>query len=284
MAKSTLQTFSEYLQALIFALFMAVIIRSFVFEPFKIPSPSMVPTLMVGDHIFVKRYAYGLRVPFTKSWLVEFDGPQRGDVVVFTEPQYEKDDYIKRVVGLPGDKVAMKLGVVYINGKKSEYKEVKLGAQKSDDQCELEILDKANYPEEFKPFPYYYKHQSYKKYFETLPGSDKPHLIQQRRRPSHFDDFEIIVPPRHYFVLGDNRDNSADSRVKGPIPRENLKGKAVKIWLSLNAEDAVCPYDSLYGWTGPAIDFVLTPLGLKPFGGRDVAPSVRWSRFWHSIL
>lgn len=284
MAKTTLQTFSEYLQALIFALFMAVLIRSFVYEPFKIPSPSMVPTLMVGDHIFVKRYAYGLRIPMTKSWLIEWNEPKRGDVIVFTEPQYEKDDYIKRVVGLPGDKVAMRDGVVYINDEKASYEEFFIEGRSSENACNLKIKDSEKVADDFKPFPYYYKHQSYKKYFETLPGTETPHLIQQERIHRGFSDFEIIVPPRHYFVLGDNRDNSADSRVKGPIPRENLKGKAVKIWLSLNAEGGECPYDSLYGWFGPTLDFIFSPLGLQPFGGRSPAPSVRWDRFWHSIL
>src|SRR3989344_3536314 len=103
--KNSLQIISEYIQALVAAVILAVLIRGFVYEPFKIPSESMVPTLLVGDHIFVARYKYGLRVPFTKIWLKEFDGPKRGDVMVFSYPEDEDVDFIKRVVGLPGDKI-----------------------------------------------------------------------------------------------------------------------------------------------------------------------------------
>ncbi len=283
--KGPLDVFSEYLQALVFAFFMAVIIRSFGFEPFKIPSPSMVPTLLVGDHIFVKRYAYGLRVPLTKIWLAEFGDPKRGDVVVFTEPLKEQDDYIKRVVGLPGDKITMKANVLSINGIEAEYHDLKVGLRKIDNSCELQESPETPYqvPADFQPFPYYAGHDEYRKVLEKLPGSNEGYIIQQKLFTTRTTDFEYIVPERHYFVMGDNRDNSSDSRFIGPIPRENLKGKAIKIWLSLNSEGGSCPYDSLYGWFGPLVDTVFGVIGIEPFGGMNPAPSIRWDRFFRDI-
>lgn len=284
-AKSPLDVFSEYLQALVFAFFMAVIIRSFGFEPFKIPSPSMVPTLLVGDHIFVKRYAYGLRIPLTKIWLAEFADPKRGDVVVFTEPLKEQDDYIKRVVGLPGDKITMKENVLFINGVEADYQEIKVGARKIENSCELQLTaDQAQpVPEDFLPFPYYAGHAEYRKVVEKLPDSNQEHIIQEKIFSTRTTDFEYVVPEKHFFVMGDNRDNSSDSRYIGPIPRENLKGKAVKIWLSLNSEGGKCPYDSVYGWFGPLVDTVFGVIGVEPFGGMNPAPSIRWARFFRDI-
>lgn len=271
--------FGEYLQALIFALIFAILIRSFVAEPFQIPSESMMPTLLVGDHIFVKRYAYGLRIPFTKSWLTEFDQLKRGDVVVFTEPLKEKDDFIKRVVGLPGDRVAMKNGQIYINGEASVYKSFQTGSRYVDNSC---LVDTDPQEAQLENFPYFKGHENYQKYLEILPGTTEPHVIQYYNE-MRSADFEFVVPAHHFFAMGDNRDNSADSRFIGPIPRENLKGKAEMIWLSMNSEGTVCPYDSLYDWFGPIVDGVFGVLGYLPFDGLENAPSVRWNRFGRDL-
>src|SRR3989339_2044936 len=118
--KSPFHIVAEYAQALVGAIILAILIRGFLVEPFKIPSESMVPTLLVGDHIFVARYFYGLRIPFTKKWVTEFKEPQRGDVVVFSYPEDEDVDFIKRVVAVPGDTITFDQGVLYVNGEASE--------------------------------------------------------------------------------------------------------------------------------------------------------------------
>lgn len=217
-------------------------IRGFVAEPFKIPSPSMVPTLLVGDYIFVKRFAYGLRVPFTKFWLLEFSEPHRGDVVVFTYPEDESLDFIKRVVGVPGDKIAMRAGELYLNGKAVEHKDFTVASADHEDNCQAILSDETNsvVPDNLKPVPYLrdarYAMQKVE-YLEDAPAHFIQHTVQSDDNPA---DFEITVPERSYFVMGDNRDHSMDSRFWGFVPRENLKGRALFIWLSFNDEKVKC--------------------------------------------
>lgn len=242
--KNKIEVVVEYIQALFGAIVLAVVIRGFVFEPFKIPSESMVPTLLVGDHIFVKRYAYGLRIPFTKKWLAEFANPGRGDVVVFSFPEDEDVDFIKRVVGVPGDKVAMKEGQLYINDKMVGFDDVLLEGKNPADRCHMKLSADADrlLAADFKPYPYYKNIRSFEPRLESLPD-DRAHLTQRSKVMPIDSDFELTVPPRQYFVLGDNRDQSQDSRFWGFVPRENLKGKAEYIWLSLNYEGVSCPTD-----------------------------------------
>lgn len=261
--KNTFQVVAEYVQALIGAVLLAILIRGFVFEPFKIPSESMVPTLLVGDHIFVARYKYGLRVPFTKIWLKEFDGPQRGDVVVFNYPADEDVDFIKRVVGLPGDTVAMKDGKLLVNGKEIGKKQFYLQGKNKDNACVMDVSERTDkfFPKEFKKFPYYLKYSKFEKFVETF-GDGEQHMMQRSILEPNDIDFEIKVPERQYFVMGDNRDHSLDSRIWGMVPRENLKGKAIYIWLSLNHERTSCAYN---------------------FISPDVFSNVRWDRFGREI-
>lgn len=245
--KGTGETVLEYVQALFGAIVLAVLIRGFVFEPFKIPSESMMPTLLVGDHIFVKRFAYGLRVPFTKKWITEFGDPERGDVVVFSFPQDESVDFIKRVVGVPGDKIVMKSGVLFVNGKEVENHDVTLDSTNPENRCWMQ-LDEASaqiLPKGFEPYPYYRMIQSFQPKVEKFENG-QTHYTQRSKVAPRDTDGEWVVGPREFFVMGDNRDHSEDSRFWGFVPRANLKGKAEFIWLSLNYEGVQCPTDFLF--------------------------------------
>ncbi len=201
-----------------FPIFLFVLLlRAFVVEPFRIPSGSMMPTLLVGDFILVNKFAYGLRMPVTKSKLVEIDEPQRGDVVVFRYPKEPKLDYIKRLIGLPGDRIAYHNKTLYVNGKAMPQE--RIGT--------YEAVGSGK------------RMQGAWKLRENLDGVEHSILINPR-----VPDFgpgchvlaggEVTVPEGHYFVMGDNRDNSNDSRCWGFVPEQNLVGKAFMIWLSFD--------------------------------------------------
>lgn len=199
----------EYSKSFFPVLLIVLLLRSFVAEPFRIPSGSMMPTLLVGDFILVNKYAYGIRLPVLKTKLINVGEPQRGDVVVFRFPRNPSDDYIKRIVGLPGDHIAYYNKSVYVNGQRVKqdtigiYKGVGSGSIMSDAILRQESLGKIRH--------------------DILIKEDRLNM-----------DGEFIVPPGHYFVLGDNRDNSNDSRYWGFVPEENLVGRAVMIWLNLD--------------------------------------------------
>ena len=224
----------EYVEALLTAVLLAFVIRSFVVEPFKIPSRSMVPTLLVGDHIFVNKFIYGLRIPWTKKWLVHFGAPKRGDVIVFIYPKDKKFDYIKRVVGLPGDHIRFHDGILYVNDTAVTEKDIPvMGIDPHDNRQLLESpAEAAEIPPAFKKIPFSHGFEEFKIELENLMGYD--HFIQRSRLMPNDEEVDVVVPTDHYFVMGDNRDQSADSRVWGFVPRENLKGKAMFIWLSLD--------------------------------------------------
>lgn len=198
------------------------VLRSFVVEPFKIPSGSMIPTLLVGDFILVNKYTYGIRLPVINKKIIDVNLPQRGDVMVFRYPEDPSLDYIKRVVGLPGDKVAYQNKHLTINGEPVEVKKV-------EDYLHPERL--------------YYSEQYAEKLgavdHRILNDADAPAFIPD---PARFPNREnciynhsgvvCTVPPGHYFMLGDNRDNSRDSRFWGFVPEENIVGKAFFVWLN----------------------------------------------------
>jgi len=196
-----LQTIVEYSRSFFPVLLIVLVIRSFVFEPFRIPSGSMMPTLLQGDFIFVKKYSYGLRLPVTETKIVNTGEPERGDVVVFRLPKDPKINYIKRVVGLPGDEIVYERHRLTINGEAVE-------------------LEKASDATREVP-----------KFVEQL--GERRHDILITNRNNSLRDGTYVVPEGHYFVMGDNRDNSRDSRFIGPIPESNLVGKAVRIWMHI---------------------------------------------------
>lgn len=224
----------EYIEAVVLAVVLAFFIRSFVIEPYKIPSKSMVPTLLVGDHIFVNKFIYGLRIPATKKWIVQFSNPKRGEVVVFIYPEDESLDFIKRVVGLPGDHIQIKNSKIYINEDEINQRDLTVVGVDSHDKRKLVFseVDQAAIPGELKNLPFSKGYKNFQIKIEKM-GEIKHYMQASRLIPSQ-EEIDLTVPEGNYFVLGDNRDQSADSRVWGFVPRENLKGRAMFIWLSLD--------------------------------------------------
>jgi len=195
----------EYSKSFFPVILVVFLIRSFIVEPFKIPSGSMMPTLLAGDFILVNKYAYGLRVPILNNTFLEVGHPKRGDVFVFHYPPDPSIDYIKRVIGVPGDKIAYRDKHLYVNGK----------------QLDVEFVDDYHYVGSGLNMVFA------KRYKEELGGKTHDILIEDN---TIVIDAEIEVPPGHYFAMGDNRDNSRDSRVWGFVPEDNLVGKAFLIW------------------------------------------------------
>jgi len=241
----------EYAEALLTAGLIAFFLRGFLFEAFKIPSPSMVPTLMVGDHLFVNKFIYGIRIPFTTKWITHFKTPERGEVIVFIYPNPEHDphkenmDYIKRVVGVPGDEIRISGDDVYINGQKTEVEPVTVGGINPKNNRELLIQPPASFPDakDFKTMAYQTDWESYTFFLERMGN----HTHIKREGDRVFNDGEVYkVPPGHLFVMGDNRDNSADSRVWGYVPIENLKGRAMFIWLSWDHDRGGVRWDRFF--------------------------------------
>ncbi|KAF3981139.1 MAG: signal peptidase I [Methylococcales symbiont of Hymedesmia sp. n. MRB-2018] len=188
-------------------LFAVLFLRSFVAEPFRIPSGSMMPTLLIGDFILVNKFTYGIRLPVVHTKIVEIGKPERGDIVVFRFPKNPKVDYIKRVVGLPGDRVAYYNKNIYINGRLA--KQVSLGQYHGVGQGEN--MTGAEH------------------FIEGLTGVAHGILIKQGLSSV---EGVFVVPEGRYFVMGDNRDSSNDSRYWGTVPERNLVGKAFFIWMS----------------------------------------------------
>lgn len=179
-------TFREYFEAIIIAVILALFIRTFVVQAFKIPSGSMEPTLRIGDHLLVNKFIYGVKIPFLRKTLIPVGNPEREDVIVFIYPVDRSKDFIKRVIGLPGEKVEINGRKIFINGKPIE-----------------------------DPFGYY------------SAGRDTEKALAAEGRFS-----SIIVPKGQYFVMGDNRDHSYDSRFWGTVPSKLIKGKAFIIYWS----------------------------------------------------
>lgn len=196
-----------------------LVFRSVLFEPFKIPSGSMIPTLLIGDFILVNKFSYGFKVPFSDwftdpVYMTEAKHPERGDVVVFKYPKDTNLNYIKRVVGLPGDTIEVIDKVVYVNNKPIETKEV-------DGKKILEDMD-----DRYKSYQF--------KFMETKTGK-ATHITQVDMGNDYFANYyKFTVPKDNFFVMGDNRDFSADSRRWGTVPFGHIKGKAIMIWFSLS--------------------------------------------------
>jgi signal peptidase I len=196
----------EYARSFFPIILLVLVIRSFLFEPFRIPSDSMMPTLLDGDFIFVNKFTYGLRLPVVNREFVRLGEPQRGDVVVFRLPSDPATNYIKRLVGLPGDHVVVREKRVYINGEPQAVR-----------------LDGWSEPYGGTPRAQIGVEQLGRVEHRTLYVDERPSV-----------DFDDIVPAGHFFFMGDNRDNSRDSRFPevGYVPEGNVVGKAVRIWLN----------------------------------------------------
>lgn len=222
--------FGETVRTVIYTLVVALVIRTFLFEPFNIPSGSMIPTLLVGDYLFVSKYSYGYSkhsVPFS---LIPFSGrifksePKRGDVIVFKLPSDNKTDYIKRLIGLPGDTIRMQDGRLFINGQLIERERV-------DEFVYRDTEGNVRRPVRYK---------------ETLPGGKVHYILEEgdNRRLDNTREFQ--VPEDHYFMMGDNRDNSIDSRADvGYVPAENLVGRAEFLFFSTDGSASILQF---WGW------------------------------------
>ena len=214
-------TWIEYSGSFFPVIALVFTLRSFLFEPFKIPSSSMLPTLFVGDLILVNKFTYGIRLPVINKKVISINDPQRGDVMVFKYPEDPTVDYIKRVVGVPGDKIVYKNKRLSVNGKDVSY------VTKPDFRDGLDYI---------------------KQYQEDLTGVSHSILVNEQKpvydrgqvldfKGKEFcsyenDGFSCTVPQGRYFMMGDNRDNSADSRYWGFVPDENIVGKAFYIWMN----------------------------------------------------
>ncbi|MES2014900.1 MAG: signal peptidase I [Pseudomonadota bacterium] len=217
-------TWIEYSGSFFPVIALVFFLRSFLFEPFKIPTASMVPTLLVGDLILVNKYTYGVRLPILNQKIIDVNDPQRGDVMVFKYPKDMTQDYIKRVIGVPGDKIVYENKRLTVNGTTISYTQM-------DDYLDDQEL------------------AYHKQFVEMLP--EKKHRILNResqptvnvagvdnfphREACEFsqDKFSCTVPEGNYFMMGDNRDNSQDSRYWGFVPNKNIVGKAIVVWMNL---------------------------------------------------
>jgi len=246
MAKQKPGGLVENIKTIFYAGLIAIGIRTVAFEPFNIPSGSMIPTLLIGDYLFVSKYSYGYSrysIPFAPHL---FDGrilgrlPDRGDVAVFKFPRDNQTDYIKRIVGLPGDRIQMKSGQLYING--ALVPRQAAGDYKDDEDGSPTVA---------------------RLYVETLPGGRKHDILKMYEVGGLNSTPEFKVPEGHVFAMGDNRDNSSDSRVMdgsgvGFVPVENLVGRAEFIFFSI---DARAPWWEVWQW---------------PF-------EIRWTRLLHGV-
>lgn len=241
--------FGEGLGSFTLAVLAILAFRWLLFEPYVIPSGSMIPTLLVHDHILVNKFAYGVRIPFTSKWLFKNSDPKRGDIVVFRAVDDQGYFMIKRVVGIPGDTIEVDPeGFLKVNGEKVETKILPVSEDAASQQPYYPVTEKdlgegASYGE-------------YDFFEENLNGVVHRGLLT--KASPRFFDHPVKVEQDQYFCMGDNRDNSKDSRYWGALPRQNLLGKAMFVWLSCDE-------------TLPFLPFLCNPLKL------------RWGRFFHGL-
>ena len=224
MKKTGTSELFETVKTVFFAILIALFVRTFAAEPFNIPSGSMIPTLLVGDYLFVSKYSYGYSrhsLPFSLpliSGRIFYSEPVLGDVAVFKTPADNRTDYIKRIVGLPGDTVQVKNGILLINKSPVIRKRLPDALVQTANGTTLKAVER---------------------YEETFPNGRK-HLIQEGDKNTGWLDNtpEFKVPDEHFFALGDNRDNSSDSRIFGFVPMKNLVGKAEFLFFSIEGSSA----------------------------------------------
>ena len=212
------------------------VLRSFLFEPFKIPSGSMVPTLLVGDLILVNKFHYGIRLPVINKKIISNHDVQRGDVMVFRYPEDPRMDFIKRVVGLPGDEVSYRNQHLYLNGKLVDVKAV--DAYYDEDSMQM----RSRYEELLGDKPHKLLVDMNRQQFFRPDRKDGPFPFQDQCTYNG-EGLTCKVPAGHYFMLGDNRDNSRDSRFWGFVPDENIVRKAFMVWMNFGNPKRVGFFD-----------------------------------------
>lgn len=219
-------TWIEYSGSFFPVIALVFFVRSFLYEPFKIPSSSMEPTLLIGDLILVNKFTYGVRLPIINKKIIEIGQPKRGDVMVFRYPEDPSMDYIKRVVGVPGDKITYKNKRLTVNGQKVSYQPL---PDFLDESAETSLVYRKQFSENFAGV----QHKILN--FEDRPADVRyPDDFPQRELCTYdIQGFSCSVPAGHYFMMGDNRDNSRDSRYWGFVPDENIVGKAFFVWMNL---------------------------------------------------
>ncbi len=220
-------TWIEYSGSFFPVIALVFFVRSFLYEPFKIPSASMEPTLLSGDFILVNKFTYGIRLPILNKTIIDVNQPKRGDVMVFRFPEDPSINYIKRVIGVPGDKIVYKNKHLTINGKKLDYRPL---PDFLDESAETRLTYLKQYSENLSGV----QHKILN--IEDAPAYVRdPHDFPQRELCSYdIEGFACSVPAGHYFMMGDNRDNSGDSRYWGFVPDENIVGKAFFIWMNFS--------------------------------------------------
>jgi signal peptidase I len=245
----------EYIESIAVAVLIALLLRQFVVEAFKIPSSSMYPTLEIGDHIFVNKLVYGVRVPFSSKKLFTTRSPRRGEVAVFIQPCADNKDYIKRIVAVAGDTVEVRCNVLFINGHQVPrnstpvteiYEDLQNGVwsnrvvERFHEQLggfEYDIYQNVNQMPSGTDFPLLTAFQPPSCGGEGVGPDSAPQaagkiVVTDAHAATCSQQSHYVVPPGHVFAMGDNRHNSLDSRFWGPVPIENMKGKAMFIWLS----------------------------------------------------
>jgi len=199
----------EYSRAFFPILLIVLLIRSFLFSPYRVPTGSLEPTIMPGDFIVVSKYAYGLRLPVLGTKIASTGSPKRGDVVIFHWPVDPSIIYAKRLIGLPGDHLQYRDKTLFINGKPANKTYILNTYDREPGEIAIPAL-----------------------IMKEKLSKDLSHLILLHQTGGQSTSFDVIVPPNHYFMMGDNRDNSSDSRVWGPVPEKYLIGKALFTWMS----------------------------------------------------
>ncbi|MDO6461160.1 signal peptidase I [Granulosicoccaceae sp. 1_MG-2023] len=210
----------EYAKSFFPVLFVVLFLRSFLFEPFRIPSGSMMPTLLVGDFILVNKFSYGIRLPVIDKKIIPVGEPETGDVAVFRYPGNPRLDYIKRVIGTPGDRITYVNKTLLVNGEPVPLERIGNYVDSASSERAQNLLELN----------------------ENLQGTEHRILVSPDRA---IRNGEWVVPEGHYFVMGDNRDNSNDSRYWGFVPEENLVGKAMFIWMHWNWNTGGLAWDRL---------------------------------------
>ena len=230
----------EYAESIFYAIVIALFIRAFFVEAFKIPTASMIPTLQINDHIFVNKCSYGVRLPLIGKYVTEWASPERGEVVVFEFPGKGADhgkDYIKRIVAIPGDRVQMRNNRLILNGRPIEMT-VEIPSGSCEDptlvgcRCvvQRETLDSRTYKTQHLKDKMCNFRRNSPLWPRELPEPGDPEYYGSADRNTAWP--EVVIPENHVFVMGDNRDNSRDGRFWGTVPFENIKGRAFVTWYS----------------------------------------------------